>query len=358
MLRDASQQQVVEKFSFIYTLTLSSAKNCAVGKVEALQTPPRNPDSYATNHREKLASPETANSTKSNNSQLASASSSPLAAASSSLISTIAPQWYQTPSPDDSGSLKLSEIIRFSAAENEMEIEDFSGSSPNYWGKILFSVALGYLMVAVWWLFGHRSGQFIAMLRGKQQIILSQSDAEFIDYMERALAAIERQPQTSEQEDNKIAQEPNSVVYVPVYTPAPSTPAVPQITTLPTNYVTNQNSATIPPAITQSTTPTSPPPPSVVKIPEPPPLPTATPMPKPEAAIATATTPAIKHTLIGILDLGEKSAALFKVNKRTERIWLGQEIKNSGWILESIDAQKAIISRQGETRSLSVGETF
>lgn len=342
MLRDASQQQVIEKFSFIYTLTYLSSSENRRGNSSTAKTQGK---------QEQLLDVETRRAIASQHSQLATTSS---VAGLSSLTSTIVPQWYQPPNASQTDSWSPSAIIRVSDLETPP-----SGEKKHYLGKILLFCACGYFLVALWWLFGDHGSQFFAILRGKRHIVLSNSDAEFIDYMKRSLEAIERQLQVSQQKGGKTAKESDEIVYVPVYTPTPATPAVPQIVTLPTSSVINGNSNQIP----QYNAATPPPePPSVVKIPAPPPLPEPTPIPKPEVkpelAIANSVTPAIKHTLIGILDLGEKSAALFKVEDRTERIWLGEEIENSGWILESIDDQKATISYQGKLRSLSVGETF
>ncbi|MEN9870331.1 MAG: hypothetical protein RLZZ171_1319, partial [Cyanobacteriota bacterium] len=100
-------------------------------------------------------------------------------------------------------------------------------------------------------------------------------------------------------------------------------------------------------------------------IPAPPPLPAPTPITDhadnsaPSNQVAIAPKPNINHTLMGVLELGgDRSAALVKVQGQTRRVWLGEEINNDGWILESIANQQANISYQGEVRSISVGETF
>ena len=147
--------------------------------------------------------------------------------------------------------------------------------------------------------------------------------------------------------DSRIQpQSESQVVYVPVYTPASPKPAPPQLSTItipePTPIPLPPPPITAPPSLSESKPVTQAPAPQQA-----------------EPVVATAISqPAIKHTLIGILELGDKSAALFKVRGTTKRIWLGEEIDNSGWILESISNQTVKISYQGEMRSLSVGETF
>jgi hypothetical protein len=64
------------------------------------------------------------------------------------------------------------------------------------------------------------------------------------------------------------------------------------------------------------------------------------------------------HTLVGILELGQRSAALFEVNGVTRRIHLGEGIGGSGWSLVEVVNQEAILRRNGEVRSVYVGQSF
>ncbi|MGL5833434.1 MAG: hypothetical protein ACRC1Z_09405, partial [Waterburya sp.] len=174
----------------------------------------------------------------------------------------------------------------------------------------------------------------------------------------------------------------NGVVYVPVYTPAPSNSAIAS---------NNLPLATFPSSSPSSGVPSMPvlPPPNPepaepLAIPEPPPLPAPTPLgdnftsaeqiePINQTAIAEserreastlvqsqiATRPNINHTLVGVLELGAgRSAALVKIKGQTRRIWVGETIDTEGWVLESISDQQANISNQGQVRAISVGETF
>jgi hypothetical protein len=191
----------------------------------------------------------------------------------------------------------------------------------------------------------------LTTLTGGKNIVLSKSDVEFIDYMERSLDQIDRQVAANK----KTSEE---VVYVPVYTPAPARPNIP--------------SNNLPLAIPNSSIPNIPPPlpAEPLAIPEPPPLPAPTPIADnannsapveqiKQNQTAIATQPKIGHTLIGVFELGsDRSAALVKVQGQTRRVWVGEEINTDGWILESISNQRANISYRGEVRSISVGETF
>ncbi len=86
------------------------------------------------------------------------------------------------------------------------------------------------------------------------------------------------------------------------------------------------------------------------------PLPPAAPGPA-AAAIATAL-PTTTHTLMGLLELGDRSAALFEINGVTRRIHLGESIGSSGWTLVEVANQEAIMRRNGEVRSVYVGQSF
>ena len=62
--------------------------------------------------------------------------------------------------------------------------------------------------------------------------------------------------------------------------------------------------------------------------------------------------------LVGLIELGDVSAALFKIDDLTQKVKLGEEIGSSGWILVSITGKRAEINRQGESLYLTVGEKF
>ncbi len=65
-----------------------------------------------------------------------------------------------------------------------------------------------------------------------------------------------------------------------------------------------------------------------------------------------------RHTLVGLLELGENSAALFEINGITQRINIGEGIGTSGWTLVSVANQEAMVRRNGEVRSVFVGQKF
>jgi Tfp pilus assembly protein PilP len=64
------------------------------------------------------------------------------------------------------------------------------------------------------------------------------------------------------------------------------------------------------------------------------------------------------HSLVGVLESGDRSSALFSWDGLTQRIQVGEAIGGSGWTLMGVSNQKAILSRQGKTRYLEVGQSF
>ncbi len=64
------------------------------------------------------------------------------------------------------------------------------------------------------------------------------------------------------------------------------------------------------------------------------------------------------HTLVGVLELGDRSSALLDVEGSVQSIRTGMPISNSGWILSRVGQQEIIIKRGSEVRSVFVGQRF
>ncbi|MDJ0696834.1 hypothetical protein [Mastigocoleus sp. MO_188.B34] len=62
------------------------------------------------------------------------------------------------------------------------------------------------------------------------------------------------------------------------------------------------------------------------------------------------------HELLGVMDLGEKSAALFKIQGITRRIHKGESIGSSGWTLVDVSNNEIVVRRNGEVRSIQTGQ--
>jgi hypothetical protein len=67
---------------------------------------------------------------------------------------------------------------------------------------------------------------------------------------------------------------------------------------------------------------------------------------------------AVVHTLVGIIQVGERSVALFEINGASRRINIGESIGSSGWTLGEIKNKEAVIRRNGEVRSIYVGQSI
>ena len=201
-----------------------------------------------------------------------------------------------------------------------------------------------------------------------QENQLSESDAQFIAYMQRSLEVIERKTQTSKSEPKEsTAKSSTSLPPLPnaskSVSPNSQLPAVVERIYIPI-YPPNQPSADVVKPPTVPTVPAVPlaPVASLSPSPSPSPSPQASPSPetenKTDVSTAILTTPAVNHVLVGLVESegGTRSAALFNIDGVTYRIELGEGIGSSDWTLVSVAHQKAIIRRNGEVRSIYVGQ--
>jgi hypothetical protein len=78
----------------------------------------------------------------------------------------------------------------------------------------------------------------------------------------------------------------------------------------------------------------------------------------PNSIAAQSSVPTAGYTLVGLLELGDRSAALFEVDGVTQRFNIGESIGASGWTLVSVANQEAVVRRNGEVRSVYVGQKF
>ena len=329
MLRDASQKQTIQKFSFIENLTLPQTKSTKPEVVEEIDVG----QAFNFVPQGSLKSSPSATEIADTMSQEDYAL---VTAVKSANLANNPHSASETSYPG------IAEIIKYSGLNQP--VDNNAPQKNNYLGKILFALASSYALFVVWWLFGHQGTKFMTHMMGGKHITLSQSDVEFIDYVERSLVSLDRQS-----EAKKSNSDEDKVVFVPVYTPKNEPPVIPA----PVVEAEPQPLPT--PAASTS---------QALKIPAPPPLPAPNSIPDSAPSTSTniesvAAKPVIKHTLTGILDLGVgKSAALIKTDGQTRRFWQGEEINNSGWILESVTNQSAKINYQGKVRSIAVGETF
>lgn len=208
-------------------------------------------------------------------------------------------------------------------------------------------------------------------------------DEAFLAYLDQSLETIERQtPEGSEgaalapgvaadgsKRSSLLSADPfagaSSVILPPpTASPAAGLPAPPAVSSLPLLpavpvQTTPIRLAPAAPPLAPAAPPAAPPPaapPVVVAPTAPAPATTETPSPAaPEAPVVPNISPS-PHVLVGLLQLGDRSAAIFEFDDGARRIRVGEAIGGSGWSLVSISQDEAVIRRNGEVRSIYIGQ--
>ncbi len=214
---------------------------------------------------------------------------------------------------------------------------------------------------------------------------------DFVDYVRESLDAIDRQQVTTQAsgvnplQNMATAASPNLVagnpglqvierVYVPVYptnvtakgsaaTPIPQVAPMPQIASPSPPPPVAYAPQAIPQSSSTQTIPQPPPPASLsshtTELPPPPSFNTFNPdVLEPAPAPALASQPQQVYSLVGVLESGDRSAALFDVEGTTQRVGLGEEVGTSEWKLTAVQNQQILIEQNGQTKSLYVGQNF
>ena len=238
--------------------------------------------------------------------------------------------------------------------------------------------------------------------------IPSQSNQAFLDYLQQSLAVISARQAESQQlaavipvpqaatlpttvPNTNAAPQPGALpnipgadktpsvierVFVPVYenkseTKVAAKPAKP----VPSVAVPNKGAKpTVPvpaPVAAAAAIPSGAPAnpaPSVPIVPVPAPSNSANSTPAPSTPVAAAptnaaaeitdTTPTSEHVLVGVLNLGSRSAALFDIEGSSQRAYVGDRIGLSSWSLVAVNGQDVVIRRDGEVRSVYIGQRF
>ncbi len=183
----------------------------------------------------------------------------------------------------------------------------------------------------------------------------AEADAQFTQYMQRSLKLIESESASSPSQKPVTPPGPVPTLQIPAAS-APLDAAATRDLTQALNRVAallertaNAPNRLLPPTIPYPAN-------------APAPAPSA---PAPSAPVAAApvvpaqpAVPAVPHTLVGLLQLGERSAALFEVNGVTRRVYIGESIGSSGWALVEVGGQEAVVRRNGEVRSIYIGQQF
>ncbi|CAO5064566.1 Type II secretion system protein GspC N-terminal domain-containing protein [Microcystis aeruginosa] len=208
--------------------------------------------------------------------------------------------------------------------------------------KVIFVIACLYLGWVVAWLISQKNAPI------SQNGTISREDQKFIAYLQSSLAIIDRQGQTSSPDPNPAAKNnPSPVATVPPPPPANlpvnNTPQIIERIYVPVYPQTPETTAKIAPVTPSSTDISAPP------------LPAAPQGNRPVAAVIP-TNNQVKNILVGVMDLGDQSSALFDNKGITTRISPGEFI--NGWTLVEVGSQQVILSRNGQTKVLEVGQSF
>lgn len=196
--------------------------------------------------------------------------------------------------------------------------------------------------------------------------ITESDDLAFLDYMQRSLETLDHKADVEKRtaamtppdgngsmDTVSVPSSPGSLaesperIYIPVYQPPqPLTPSL--VNPQPVPFQTAQpTQAANPPA-------PSPAPAPAASAPAPPPSASPSPAPNPVANVA----PANRYSLVALLQMGDRSAAIFEFDDTARRVEVGAQIGSSGWTLVSVSNQEAMIRRNGEVRSVYIGQSF
>jgi Tfp pilus assembly protein PilP len=211
-----------------------------------------------------------------------------------------------------------------------------------------------------------------------QPIPVNPADSKFIDYMQQSLTAIDRRATSSPtalQSGSKLpapggvplpTQAPPAVlerVYIPVFPPQMSNPALPispgLLTPRPSVSLSPRPSNSAAPKATSNNSPNNSPVPRAETVePQRPERRQSSSEERTAPVEAAPSVATASRTLTGVLELGDSSAALFDINGTTQRVAVGETIGDSGWTLVKVENQQAILRRNGTVQSLYVGGRF
>lgn len=248
-----------------------------------------------------------------------------------------------------------------------------------HWDKLVFVGGASYLLGVTIWLAQQPRWPWntpIARDTNPNESI-SASDRQFIAYLQQSLKQLNEKPSQSpgSASSPSVPATPKPAATPLSTLPLPSSFAPQALPKPPVNnrpgvieryyYPVYPNTPLAPSVASRSAlpplAPTLPPPTSLTAIPkppQPPAPPTLSPSTPAPAAIAPLVNKKTRYSLLGVLEAGERSSALFDDDNLTQRFQIGEAIGSSGWILTGVNNQKAILSKGGKTRYLEVGQSF
>ncbi|MGB3136227.1 MAG: hypothetical protein WBG38_18555 [Nodosilinea sp.] len=214
---------------------------------------------------------------------------------------------------------------------------------------LLAITALSLLGVGGLLWFGQQGNRF-TLGRSPAETAAQQSDEEFLAYLQRSIEVISSKVERSEL-NNATAAGQVPAGTVPALPMLPPLGAGGTVGSLGTGSVNVIERVYVPYQTAQQ--------PAVTPVPVPQPGVTA-PAPAAPAAPAPSSPAAANpiHALVGILELGERSAALFEIDGVSQRVYIGERVGSSGWSLVSVSNEEVVIRRNGDVRSIFIGQRF
>ncbi|MDX2229951.1 MAG: hypothetical protein NW220_09950 [Leptolyngbyaceae cyanobacterium bins.349] len=236
----------------------------------------------------------------------------------------------------------------------------FQTTKPSGFGRLWLATGGVAIVVslALWLLYqdGKQQQQAMSLATAGAGTAQTATNQQFADYLQKSLQQIDQQAQQAgglAPGQGQSASAPGLPTVVIPKTDVPSLPSgnVPSTT----NPATGAQRVYVP--VYKIPSNLYPPGAGVAPLPT---LPNQKPTPPLSAASnrPTATTPSVPRKLVGVLEQGNNSVALFEINGVTQRYEMGESIGSSGWTLVEVSKNQAIIRRNGDVRSLFVGHSF
>lgn len=231
---------------------------------------------------------------------------------------------------------------------------------PKHLDKILFGIGSIYFLLVSMWVFTQVSS---SNQEKSENTSISDADAQFIAYLQQSLKVL-NQPKTEKTLVNPAEKQPSTVAIKP-----PSPPAQEKVIErvyvpmYPPNQSNSAPSNLQPPSLPTSSNNIPPAPPSPYTASQPSSVPALTPKQNtfsiPSEVAANSQLPQdTGHQLVGVLESGQQSTAIFTFNGISRRFEIGEAVGNSSGILMGVQNQKAIIYHNGQTKHIEVGQSF
>ncbi|MEP0946368.1 MULTISPECIES: hypothetical protein [Cyanophyceae] len=200
-----------------------------------------------------------------------------------------------------------------------------------------------------------QQGNRFSLGRSSVETAAQQSDEEFLAYLQRSLEVISGKVERGEVGTNIVVGQAPGGVAVPTPPMLPPLGAGGTAGSLGSGPVNVIERVYIPYQTAQQ----RPAPGAPVLVPQPgvrAPSPVSPVSPAAPSQAPVAANPI--HALVGILELGDRSAALFEISGVSQRVYIGERIGSSGWSLVSVSNEEVVIRRNGEVRSIFIGQRF